>query len=114
MVYKEIQAKITALAEQADNIIVIIAIPLLFETNAENMFDRILLVDVPTELQIARSTQRDNCSASLIRQIINSQVDRQIRLNHADDIIDNSGTLLELHEKVKALFQYYCSLVRKS
>lgn len=113
LVYKEIDSKIKVLAQQATNTIVIIAIPLLFETKTEYKFDRILVVDLPVELQIARSTQRDNCSASLIKQIINSQVDRQIRLNHADDIIDNSGTLRELQSKVAALFQHYCSLVHK-
>ena len=114
LVYKEIDSKIKVLAQQATNTIVIIAIPLLFETKTEYKFDRILVVDLPVELQIARSTQRDNCSASLIKQIINSQVGRQIRLSHADDIIDNSGTLKELQSIVAALFQYYCSLVHKT
>ncbi|MCU7798591.1 MAG: dephospho-CoA kinase [gamma proteobacterium symbiont of Lucinoma myriamae] len=114
LVYKEIDSKIKVLAQQATNTIVIIAIPLLFETNTESKFDRILVVDTPVELQIARSTQRDNCSSNLIKQIINSQVGRQIRLSYADDIIDNSGTLRELQLKVAALFQYYCSLVHKN
>ncbi len=90
--------------------IVIIAIPLLFETHAENKFDRVLVIDVPVELQIERSMQRDQCSRELIEQIINSQVDRQTRLNHADDVIDNSGTLTELREQVKNLLNFYRSL----
>ena len=114
LIYKEIFSKITALAQQTSNTITIISIPLLFETKTENKFDRILLVDVPVELQITRSTQRDNCSSSLIKQIIHSQVDRRIRLSHADDIIDNSGSLIELQSKVAALFQYYCSLVHNN
>jgi len=114
LVYKEIDSKIKILTQQTTNTIVIIAIPLLFETKTESKFDRILVVDIPVELQIARSTQRDNCSSNLIKQIINSQVDRQIRLSHADDIIDNSGTLTELQSKVATLFQYYCSLAHKN
>ncbi|MCU7937754.1 MAG: dephospho-CoA kinase [gamma proteobacterium symbiont of Bathyaustriella thionipta] len=114
LVYQKIDSTITALAQQTTNTIVIISIPLLFETNTENQFDRILVVDIPVELQIARISQRDHCSSSLINKIINSQVDRQSRLDHADDIIDNSGTLEELHLKVASLFQYYCSLAHKN
>jgi len=111
LVYKEIFSKIRALSQQAEHTLVIIAIPLLLETETESHFDRILVVDVPVELQIARSSKRDDCSSDLIKQIINTQVDRQVRLNCADDIIDNSGTLIELQAKVEALFHYYCSLI---
>lgn len=114
LVYKDIFSKITRLTEQAANSIIIISIPLLFESKTEYKFDRILVVDVPVELQITRSTQRDHCSASLIKKIINSQIERQKRLSHADDIIDNSGTLIELKSRVATLFHYYCSLVHKS
>jgi len=121
LVYEEIFSQIKTfnrkelLEQQADREnhrinIVIIAIPLLFETHAENKFDRVLVIDVPVELQIKRSTQRDQCSRELIEQIINSQIDRQTRLTHADDVIDNSGTLTELREQVKILLNFYRSL----
>ena len=113
LVYDKIYCQLSDI-QSAEVDIVIIAIPLLFETRAEakiNLkFDRILVIDVPPEIQIERSIKRDNSSAELIKEIINSQVDRQIRLNHADDIIDNSGTLLELQLKIESLLQYYCSL----
>lgn len=121
LVYDEIYCQLSNI-QSAKIDIVIIAIPLFFEARAEvraetiaeakiNLkFDRILVIDVPAEIQIERSIKRDNCSAELIKEIINSQVDRQIRLNHADDIIDNSGTLLELQLKIEALLKYYCSL----
>ena len=113
LVYDEIYSQLSNIhSEKVD--IVIIVIPLLFETIAEakiNLkFDRILVIDIPPEIQIERSIKRDNCSAELIKEIINSQVERQIRLSHADDIIDNSGTLLELQLKIETLLQYYCSL----
>lgn len=109
LVYSEIFSQLSS----SNPDIAIIAIPLLFETKAEKKFDRILVIDIPTRLQIERSTHRDNCSSELIKKIISSQVDRQTRLNQADDIIDNSGSFLELESKVKALFQYYCAFVNK-
>ncbi len=112
LVYQEITKKITIIKQQFEKIIVIVSIPLLFETQAENKFNRILVIDSPTELQIERSMQRDHCSAELIKKIIHSQIDRQTRLNYADDIIDNSSTLAELHKQVTLIFQYYCSLLQ--
>ncbi len=90
--------------------IAIIAIPLLFETKSDYNFDRILVIDIPIELQIERSSERDNCSPDLIKKIINSQVNRQTRLEQADDIIDNSGTRLELQQQVASLLKYYQSI----
>lgn len=124
LVYKEIFSQLSdihssnAIASQKTKTkIVIIAIPLFFETRAETIskkeFDRILVIDVPVKLQIERTLKRDKCATKLVKEIISSQVERQIRLNQADDIIDNSGTLSELKLKVESLFQYYCSLADK-
>ncbi|WP_198266323.1 dephospho-CoA kinase [sulfur-oxidizing endosymbiont of Gigantopelta aegis] len=97
--------------------IVIVAIPLLFETLDQAIiakhFDRVLLIDVPTEIQVERSSQRDNNSAEQIRSIINNQIDRQTRLKQADDIIDNSGTHTDLYEKIDELWQAYCHLAKQ-
>lgn len=110
LIYQEIFSQLAAFRHNNQLInIVIIAIPLLFETASEKHFDRILVIDVPEKLQIERSMQRDQCSQALIEQIIASQVSRQTRLSHADDVINNSGTLSELHEQVKKLYQFYCS-----
>ncbi len=107
MVYEQI----FSLLSQNTPDIAIIAIPLLFETQAEHKFDRILVIDVPVDIQIERSSKRDSCSPDLIKKIISSQANRQVRLDQADDIIDNSGTFLELQAKVNSLLQYYQSLL---
>jgi len=111
LIYEEVFSQIKAFSQNKQGInIVIIAIPLLFETHTENQFDRVLVIDVPVEVQIERSIQRDNCSRELIEQIIASQIDRQQRLARADDVIDNSGTLAHLGDQVEKLFRFYCSL----
>jgi len=113
IVYKKIFARITELAQRSKPAFIIIAIPLLIETGAEAEFDRILVIDIPPELQVTRSSQRDHCSAELIKKIIKSQSDRQTRLKYADDIIDNSGTMADLEKEVAHLFQFYCALSKK-
>jgi len=115
LVYQEIFAQINAFRQSRQLIkIVIIAIPLLFETGSEKRFNRVLVIDVAEKLQIERSIQRDQCSAELIKQIIDAQVSRQTRLDHADDVIHNDGTLDELHKQVKKMYQFYCSLANNT
>lgn len=119
LVYQNIAEKLAEFRQQGNIHIVITDIPLFFETafkapfktKNSHLFDRILVVDIPENLQIARSMQRDHCSRALIQKIIASQVDRHIRLSQADDIIDNSGTLQQLHEQVEKLYLFYQTLV---
>ena len=48
-------------------------VPLIFETNSMNQYQRILVVDCDEELQISRATKRDNSNKENIQKILNSQ-----------------------------------------
>jgi dephospho-CoA kinase len=72
----------------------------------------VLVVDVSEEVQITRVMKRDRISNGQALAILQAQTSRQDRLALADDVIDNSGALAELHEKVKALHQKYLALSR--
>ena len=88
----------------------IVVVPLLLENLTKTRlvnFDRILVIDVDEEFQIARTKERDGCDESTIKNIIKSQVSRQTRLDAADDIIINSNNLDSLNEKVEQLHQQY-------
>lgn len=89
---------------------VIIAVPLLIETNFTELVDRILVVDVPVELQIERLMARDNISRDEAEAMIAAQAPRETRLAHADDIIDNSGSLDSTRAQVEALHRRYLQL----
>lgn len=84
--------------------------PLLLETTQRKSVKRVLVVDVPEELQISRSTARDDNSREQIEAIIAAQLPRKERLSRADDIIDNSGLLADLAEPVNVLHQKYLKL----
>ncbi len=90
------------------------AIPLLVESNAQPMVDRILVVDCPERLQIERVRQRDGLDEALIRRILASQASRQERLSLAHDIIVNDGDLFKLEQQVKDLHRYYCQLCQRN
>lgn len=106
LVYAEIQNRLNLLnAPYA-----ILSIPLLLETNMQNLVDRILVIDCPIEMQIKRVERRDRLSERAVRTIIDSQASRQQRLSVADDIIDNSGETGELAVQIKKLHNLYLSL----
>lgn len=88
----------------------ILSIPLLFETKMEPIVDRILVVDCPVELQIERVSKRDKLDTEIIRAIIGSQVSRDYRRMHADDLLDTSQADNPLAEQVKKLHNLYLSL----
>ncbi len=88
----------------------ILCIPLLMETRMSSFVDRILIVDCPLETQIKRVKERSKLSPTQIIAIINSQVSREYRLRHAQDIIDNTKSISALADQVKKLHNQYLLL----
>lgn len=95
---------------------VILSAPLLLESAAgglASLCDRVLVVDVSEAIQLDRASARDTQSMDKIKAIMNNQLSRKARLEHADDIIDNSGSLEALYEQLKPLHQKYLTLKKK-
>ncbi len=88
----------------------ILCIPLLMETKLCNFVDRILVVDCPVEVQIERVMKRDKQSKNRVMSIISSQVSRQYRLSHTNDVIENTNSTNQLAEQVKKLHNQYLDL----
>ena len=88
----------------------ILVSPLLLETNQKNFCSTVLVVDVPVETQIERTSQRDNVSEEQIKSIIASQIDRDSRLEQADEVILNDGSIESLESKVQELHKKFLSL----
>lgn len=88
----------------------ILSSPLLFETKQTALTHRDLVVDIPVKLQVSRTQKRDRISEELISCIIESQSNRQFKLEKADDVIDNSGSLEQTHKQVLELHKVYLSL----
>ena len=84
--------------------------PLMLEAGHKVWVDRLLVVDVPEQTQIDRTTTRDQISEEQARQIINSQMQREQRISQADDVVDNSGSLEKLHQMLGKLHEHYLDL----
>ncbi|MBD8880551.1 dephospho-CoA kinase [Rhodanobacter sp. 7MK24] len=89
----------------------LLAIPLLVENlDHYRWIDRVLLVDAPVELQLARLVSRDGIDEALARRMLAQQASREQRLALAHDVIDNSGDEVALDAAVAALHQRYLAL----
>lgn len=90
---------------------VILSVPLLLESGRwADAVKRVLVVDVTEDEQINRLVYDRHMSEEQARAIIDAQISRSKRVAAADDLIDNSGTLEELEEKVKGLHQFYLKM----
>ena len=84
--------------------------PLLLETGQAELVDRILVVDVSVDTQVARTLVRDGGEERTTRAIIAAQMDRSQRLEHADDIINNELPVQSLKRQIEALHQQYLAM----
>ena len=94
----------------ADGPYVLWVVPLLIENHLQNRANRVLVVDVDTETQIARTLKRDGISRSQIDNILAAQASREQRLACADDIINNNGQPEDITARVAELHQRYLGL----
>ncbi|AJJ11518.1 dephospho-CoA kinase [Yersinia rohdei] len=85
-------------------------VPLLVENDLHHRANRVLVVDVAPEIQLARTMARDGITRQQAEYILASQASRQQRLACADDIIDNSGDPLVIAPQVASLHQQYLKL----
>ena len=62
-------------------------------------------MDVPVELQMERTLKRDGVSEEQVKSIIKAQISRDDRLELADEVIINDGSLEDLQSEVKELHE---------
>jgi dephospho-CoA kinase len=89
----------------------VFVVPLLVESGKwKERVSRVLVVDCPEELQIARVMSRSGLSETQVRAIMAAQVPRQVRLAAADDVIVNDGDPSGLAPQVERLHALYATL----
>ena len=75
------------------------------------MCSRIVVVDVPIDVQIQRTAKRDKVSPNQVQQMVAAQMEREKRLEKADDVLLNSGTIEDLEKQVEELHKKYIQMV---
>lgn len=79
--------------------------PLLFEAGVENRVDKILVVRASREHQIKRLLRREGMTQAKAEAMIDSQMPQEEKAARADYVIDTTGTLGDLEEKIRRLFE---------
>ncbi|MCK9797878.1 dephospho-CoA kinase [Pseudomonas sp. MAFF 302030] len=105
-----IAEEIVAHLARAQSPYAILVSPLLIESGQHAMTQRVLVIDVPQPLQIARTLQRDGISEQQVQAILKAQASREERLRHADDVLVNDRDLAWLHSEVERLHHFYLTL----
>jgi len=79
----------------------VLVIPLLFENNRyRSVINTILVIDCDESMQVSRAMSRSQLSEQEVKAIMAAQTSRAVRLNGADEIMENNGSIAELNEKV--------------
>ena len=108
-ILEEVMKRLNVLSNES---YVVIDIPLLFETNQyTSLISRSLVIDCKVNDQIERVKKRDGIDTSVIQSIIEQQVGRNYRIERADDVVVNEGSIEKLEESIKALHKKYLNLV---
>ena len=80
-------------------------VPLIYETQSNHFYDKIIVIDCDENKQIDRATKRDNKSKEDILNIINNQASRFQRKSIANYIIENNSSKEELQSQVIKIHQ---------
>ena len=108
--HPHINRHIAAELARAESPYAILAHPILIETGQTAVCDRVLVVDVPEQLQIERTMARDDNPESQVRAIMAAQASREERLAAADDVIVNDRDVTHLDSEVARLHAFYLEL----
>lgn len=85
--------------------VVVHDIPLLAETDQASTFDAVVVVDVPVQTQLRRMVELRGMPEEEARARVAAQATREQRLAVATHVIDNTGTLEDLRDRVTEVFE---------
>ncbi len=85
--------------------VVVHDIPLLAETGQGDAFDAVVVVDVPVQTQIERMVAERGMSRADAEARVAAQASREDRRAVATYVIDNTGTLEDLRDRVTEVFE---------
>lgn len=115
IIHPHVRELLHAACLRADSPYAIAAVPLLAEGGGRKAYPwlrRILVVDVPKGVQLARLLQRDGIDEALARRMLEVQATREQRLAISDDVLGNDGELDALGAHVAALDRMYRTLAQ--
>jgi dephospho-CoA kinase len=85
--------------------VIVLDIPLLFETKMDRWTHPVIVVWVDPQIQIERLISRDGCSEEQAQNRINAQLALDWKKSEADIVINNSGSLDDTKEQFQEVLR---------
>lgn len=82
---------------------VFVSIPLLFESNMQNLFDKIIFIYSNDNLRLERLISRNNYTPEYAKIRMNSQISQDEKVKNSDIVVYNNSTLKYFEKEIKAL-----------
>lgn len=114
LLHPMIREKMIEDLEQVESEYALLVVPLLIENKLDSLCDRVLVVDVEPETQIARTVKRDNVSEDQARAILASQATQAQRLAIANDVVRNNPNDPDLLLQITDLHEKYLAMCKKN
>jgi len=104
-IFEGLLREVNDITEKDHEAIIQVVVPLLIEKNAQSLFDRVIVVYIPHELQIERLTKRDGISKQEAANMLKAQLPIDDKLEHANFVVNNEGSLEETRRQVEEIWQ---------
>ena len=105
IIHPLVREEIFTFIENSNSVYKIIMVPLIYETNSQDFYDKIVVVDCKEENQIIRASKRDNKTKNDIINIMKNQASSDERMSIADEVIKNDSSLDDLKKHVIKVHQ---------
>jgi dephospho-CoA kinase len=105
LIFDRFVENLTQLSKVLPDSVIQAAVPLLIEMNIQHLFDRVIVVYLPEEIQLKRLSARDNISVDKAATIISSQLSAHEKKPYAHYVIDNSQDRSHTREQVTQVWQ---------
>lgn len=94
--------------------LVFVEAALIYEADMDEMFDYVVVVAADENIRIKRSLEREKTSEKEIRDRMANQIDENTKKGWADFVIENSGTLDQLHTRAEFLLSLLRSITGRN
>jgi dephospho-CoA kinase len=93
--------------------VVVLDIPLLFETRGEKETDAVVVVSAPADLQRARAMQRPGMTAEKLEAILRQQIPDSEKRRRADFVVDTSQGFAAARAQVQAILRAVATMPKR-
>jgi len=91
--------------ERQGHSIVVVDVPLLYETGLETIFDLVVVVYAPSQVQEERLVNRDGMSVEVARSRLDAQMPIDEKKRLADRLVDNRNGLEHTRQQVERIIE---------